>query len=481
MAKSGILALPARDRTVIVILLFSAFVTFLNETIMGVALPTLMGEFKLAASVIQWLTTAFMLTLAIVIPVTGFLLERLSTRTMYLTAMSLFSLGTLLAGIAPNFSLLLVGRIVQASGTAIMMPLLMTTILNIVPVQQRGSVMGNMSIIMAVAPALGPTLSGLILQWLGWRWMFLLVLPIALLVAGLGMTKLRNVTEAVPTKLDVVSVILSALGFGGLVYGLSHVADSAGSRVPVWVAPAIGLVAVALFVQRQLRLQRTDSALLDLRTFRDRNFALGLSISLLTFVALMGSLIIMPIYLQDVRHLSVLSTGLLLLPGGLIMGLMGPFVGRWFDLVGPKPLMLPGSILAVLMLLAISRATAHTPVWLLLAIHVSLNIGLSLLFTPVFASSMNGLPPKLYPHGSALFGTLQQVAGAAGTALAVTIMELKRRALVNAGAPAADALASGVHWAFMLAGLMGVGVIVLALFVRRPPLADVHEPAVAHA
>lgn len=202
-------ALSARDRTVIVTLLVASFVVILNETIMGVALPRLMVDLEVRASTGQWLTTAFMLTMAVVIPTTGFALQRLSTRTVFVLAMGLFSAGTLLAGLAPGFWVLLLARVVQASGTAIMIPLLMTTILTLVPPERRGTVIANVSIVISVAPAIGPTVSGLILQYLSWRFMFLLVLPVALAALAYGYLRLVNVGETGTRQLDGVSVALS--------------------------------------------------------------------------------------------------------------------------------------------------------------------------------------------------------------------------------------------------------------------------------
>src|SRR5690606_38597413 len=184
--------LSQRDWRTIGVLLVAAFVVILNETIMNVALPSLMVELDVSANTVQWLSTAFLLTMAVVIPMTGFLLQRFTTRFVFVLAMSLFSAGTLIAGLAPGFVALLAGRIVQASGTAIMMPLLMTTILRLVPTHSRGSVLGTVGIVISVAPALGPTVSGVILQFLSWRFMFLLVLPIALTAIVIGVRLLEK-------------------------------------------------------------------------------------------------------------------------------------------------------------------------------------------------------------------------------------------------------------------------------------------------
>ena len=317
--------LTARDRTVIGVLLASTFVVILNETIMSVALPVLLTDLKVDASVGQWLTAGFLLTMSVVIPITGFLIRRVPTRWLYGAAMTLFSAGTLIAALAPGFPVLLLARVVQASGTAIMLPLLMTTVMTLVPAARRGAVMGNISIVISVAPAIGPTVSGVVLSVLGWRFMFWLVLPIAVVALVLGIRRMVDVGESSDAPIDAVSVVLSALGFGGLVYGLSTIGQSAGRGTPalVWVSFAVGLVTLLGFVARQIVLQRTDRALLDLRTFRSRTFTVATVLMMLMMATLLGTIILLPIYTQTVLGLSPLSTGLLLLPGGLLMGLLG--------------------------------------------------------------------------------------------------------------------------------------------------------------
>ena len=258
------------------LLLISAFVVILNETIMGVAIPRLMASLGVDAVAAQWLTTAFLLTMAVVIPITGFLLQRLHTRTIFVAAMTLFCLGTLVATLAPGLPVLVIARVIQASGTAIMLPLLMTTVMTLVPAESRGKTMGNIMIVISVAPAIGPTISGLILSVLAWRWLFALVLPIAIAALLLGARRIENVTTPREAPLDFGSVLLSAVGFGGGVYGLSLIGTPAAPQsFPTWAPLAIGALGVVAFVTRQLILQRHDRALLDLRTFTSRNFTVS--------------------------------------------------------------------------------------------------------------------------------------------------------------------------------------------------------------
>jgi DHA2 family lincomycin resistance protein-like MFS transporter len=466
--------LPARDRQIIGILLVAAFVVILNETIMSVALPRLMIDLGITPRTVQWLTTAFMLTMAVVIPTTGFLLQRVSTRTVFILAMSLFSAGTLLAALSPGFWLLLPARIIQASGTAVMIPLLMTTVLTLVPVERRGVVMGNLSIAISVAPAIGPTLSGLVLQFLSWRFMFVLVLPIALAALVYGSRRLVNVGHPGQQKLDVRSVLLSIPAFGGIVYGLSQLGRGAsGSQLALGFI-ALGVICMLFFGWRQLRLARTGSPLLDLRAFRFPMFSVSVALLCLAMLALFGMVILLPLYLQTVRGIGSLATGLMLLPGGLLMGFAGPTAGRIFDRFGPRVLTVPGALLLTFTLWRFSAADATTPIWMLIGLHMLLMLGLACLFTPAFTAALNPLPPYLYSHGSAILGTLQQVAGAAGTALLVAIMATRTATLTQAGLPDIPALNGGIQTAFSVAALISLAAVVLAFFIRnsKPPLEE---------
>ncbi|UYN99569.1 MAG: multidrug efflux MFS transporter [Devosia sp.] len=469
----------ARNRLVIGILLVSTFVVFLNETIMSVAIPHLMNDLGVAASAAQWLTTAFLLTMAVVIPVTGFLLQRLNTRPIFMLAMAIFSLGTLVCALAPGLELLVAGRVVQAVGTAIMMPLLMTTVMTLVPPEGRGKTMGNISIVMSVAPAIGPTIGGFILAHFDWRFMFYFTLPIAIGALVLGASRIRNVSTPRYAPLDILSVILSAFAFGGLVYGLSSLGEGAehGSAIPAWVPVLVGLVAMAVFIWRQVNLSHQDKALLDLRTLQHRNYTFALVVMAIAMVALLGSSILLPIYTQNVLGLDTLQTGMILLPGGLLMGLMGPIVGRLYDRVGPQPLLVPGVILVSLVMWSLTLVSQYTPIWAVVAGHITLSFGLALTFTPLFTASMGSVPMPLYSHASAILGSVQQVAGAAGIALFVAVMSLRTAAAASEGLTGVDALAAGIRSGFLCGAIISVLMVIAAMFVRKPEAAPGGMPA----
>ena len=458
----------ARNRLVITLLLISTFVVILNETIMGVAIPHLMIDLGIDASAAQWLTTAFMLTMAVVIPITGFLLQRYKTRTIFIAAMTLFSTGTLLAAVSQGFAFLVVARVVQASGTAIMIPLLFTTVLTLVPEQSRGRVMGNISIVISVAPAIGPVISGLVLNFLNWRWMFLLVLPIAIASLVLGALRVPNVTEPTTSSIDVFSVILSAFGFGGLVFGLSNVGTAGIGAVTSWLPLAVGVVGIAVFVVRQLRLQKKDAALLDLRTFKARTFTFAVAMLTISMIALFGTIILLPLYTQRVLGLDAFTTGLMLLPGGLLTGLLAPFVGRLYDRIGPRVLVVSGAVVVSATLWGMTLLTAQTPFVVALLAYLALSLGLALLFTPLFTAGLGDVPPHLYSHGSAVVGTIQQLAGAAGVALFITVMSATIAHETSHDVAVVAATMHGIHTAFIYGAVISLIAIPLAFFIRKP-------------
>lgn len=464
------------DLAIIYTMLIATFVVILNETIMNVAIPKLMNEFSVNASTAQWLATAFMLVMAILIPTTGFLMQRFSTRTLFLAAMSTFSLGTLVAGIAPIFALLLVGRVLQASGTAIMLPLLTTTILALIPAYRRGAMMGTVSIVISVAPAIGPTISGLIVESLSWRFMFFFVLPIALGVLAYAAKNLKNVGETNSASLDILSVVVSALGFGGLLYGFSSAGEGGGgwTSAQVLVPLIVGALSLGVFIWRQITL---TTPLLDLRTFHYPMFTLSVLLTMAMMMVLFSAAILLPIYLQNVRQFTPLQTGLILLPGGILMGVASPLIGRIFDRYGPRLLVVPGTLMMAVSIWLFTTLTSEASVVQILMLHILFSASLAMLFTPIFATGLNQLPRNLHSHGSAIVSTLQQVAGAVGTALLVTIMTTSGAAYLQSvttditPAIQRDALTIGLHTSFMVATGIALISFILSLFIRRssPP------------
>ena len=359
------------------------------------------------------------------------------------------------------------GRVVQAIGTAIMMPLLMTTVLNVVPADRRGRTMGVISIVIAVAPAIGPTVGGVILEALSWRWMFWLVLPIAVVSLVVGGALIRNVTTTRSIPLDIFSGVLSAIGFAGLIFGMSSIGEAASGHALIspWIPIAVGVVALAVFVWRQLALG--DYALLDVRAFRFATFTISLVLMLISMMSLFGTLILLPMFMQQVLGATTAESGLALLPGGLLMGVLGWFVGRSFDKLGARPLIIPGAILAAAGLWGMTTFSEGTSPGMVVAWHIVLSIGLALLFSPLMTSALGSLPPHLYSHGSAWLNTLQQVAAAAGTALFITVMTLRIVSGAESGKGEIAAQMAGVHNALIVGAMISLVTVIGAFFVEN--------------
>jgi DHA2 family lincomycin resistance protein-like MFS transporter len=424
-----------------------------------------------------------MLTMAVVIPTTGFLLQRFTTRQVFLAAISAFAFGTLVCLVSPGFTLLLVGRIIQASGTGIMMPLLMTTMMNVVPAHSRGRMMGRVGLVISLAPAIGPTMSGLVIDHLGgWRTIFGIILPIALVALVVGLKWMTNLGETTHAPIDVLSIVLSVFAFGGTVFGVSQLGGGEGAAnlgpLPV-ILLVVGVIALGLFVWRQISLQKKDDALLDLRVFRSRNFTIAVVIMAVIAFAMFGSLGMLPLVLQEVVGLDATDSGLVMLPGALMMGLLGPLMGRIYDRYGPKVLLVPGTMLVTASMFVFSGISPEMPVALVVITQVTMSLGLAGSFTPLFSASLGSLTRNLYSHGSAALNTLQQVAGAAGTALLIGIYSSTIASAVAEGTDASHASASGAHSAFLIGGIIAVITVVLSFFIVKP--ADDQEGAGAPA
>lgn len=460
---------------IITVLVLAAFLMILNETVLTIALPNLMAEFNVSAVSVQWLTTGFLLTMAIIIPTTGFLIQRFTTRALFGTALSLFVVGTLLAAFAPSVSVILIGRIIQAGGTAIVLPLLTTTTLTLVPPTHRGTIMGLNSVVISVGPAIGPTLAGLVVNMWGWRWIFGAIAPLAVILLIAGLLVLKNSGPTRKAPLDVLSVVLSAIAFGGIVYGLASIsAVIQGLLTPVIVF-VVGLVALAVFIHRQLQLTRkNDSALLNLKPFANHNFRIAVVIVMIAMATMLGTVMVLPIYLQNGRGLSVLEAGLILLPGGLIQGITSPFIGRLFDKIGALPLVIPGAVLLAAGMWWKTTLQADTPIGLIITMNVLVCLGMGLIMTPLMTTALGSLPRELYGHGSAIMNTLQQLAGAAGTAAFVAALSIGAAGAASRGANEVATVIAGTDATFTLGGILAIIAIVSAFFIRKPAEQEAH-------
>ncbi|MCP3740386.1 DHA2 family efflux MFS transporter permease subunit [Rossellomorea sp. BNER] len=462
----------------VMIMILGVFVAILNETLLNVALSKIMDDFGIAPSTAQWLTTGYLLVIGVLIPVTAYLIQRFTTRSLFLGAMGFFTVGTLVAALAPGIEVLLIGRLLQAAGTGLLFPLLTNVVFSIVPIEKRGSAMGTIGIVITFAPAIGPTLSGIIVEHFSWRILFYGVLPIALFVMIFAYVKLTNVTETTNPKIDPISLLLSTLGFGGIVYGFSSAGEGHGGWTSnvVLIPIAIGVVSLVLFTWRQLTISQP---LLDLRTFKYNIFRISTLIMMIVMMAMFSAMMLLPIFLQNALGYSPLEAGLVMLPGGIVMGIMSPITGRLFDKFGAKWLALIGLGLIAITLWQFAFITLSTSYSTIMIFNTLLMLGISMVMMPVMTNALNELPPPLYPHGTAIISTLQQVAGAVGTALLVSIMtnsssRFMENTLIKKDEALLQILAmiAGMKSAFLVAfGLVALAWIV-SLFIKRSAIQE---------
>ncbi len=471
----------------IAVLMIGAFISFLNNTLLNIALPSIMKDLNVGPSTVQWLTTGFMLVNGILIPTTAFLIQKFSVRRLFLVAMGLFTLGTILAGFAHAFPLLLTGRMVQASGSAIMMPLLMNVMLTSFPVEKRGAAMGVFGFVLMGAPAIGPTLSGWIIEHYDWRMLFHFVTPIAVVIVLIGFFVLKDKKDKVDIRLDLFSLLLSSLGFGGLLYGFSSAGSKGWDSPQVYGTIIVGALSLVSFILRQYKL---DRPMLEFRIFRYPMFALSSVISMALTMAMFSAMLLLPIYVQTIRGISPIDAGLMMLPGAILMAVMSPITGKLFDKYGGRVLAVIGLIITTVTTYYFSKLTLDTSYTHLMILYSVRMFGISMVMMPVSTNGLNQLPRRFYPHGTAMNNTLQQVSGAIGTALLVTIMstrtetyatEMAANATGNvAGQPTAEmqqqmamkAMLEGINDAFLVATFIAGVALVLAFFIKRAKQAE---------
>lgn len=400
-------------------LLFGMFIAILNQTLLNVALPKINTEFNISASTGQWLMTGFMLVNGILIPITAYLFNKYSYRKLFLVALVLFTIGSLICAISMNFPIMMVGRVLQAIGAGVLMPLGSIVIITIYPPEKRGAAMGTMGIAMILVPAIGPTLSGYIVQNYHWNVMFygMFIIGIIAILVGFIWFKLYQYTTN--PKADIPGIIFSTIGFGALLYGFSEAGNKGWGSVEIETMFAIGIIFIILFVIRELRMK---APMLNLEVLKFPTFTLTTVINMVVMMSLYGGMILLPIYLQNLRGFSALDSGLLLLPGSLIMGLLGPFAGKLLDTIGLKPLAIFGIAVMTYATWELTKLNMDTPYMTIMGIYVLRSFGMAFIMMPMVTAAINALPGRLASHGNAFLNTMRQLAGSIGTAILVTVM-----------------------------------------------------------
>lgn len=455
------LGVSKKDVVMVAVLLAGTLLAVLNQTLLSPALPAIMGSLGVDATTVQWLTSGYSLVEAVIIPLSAYLIGRFSTRQLFITAFTIFTLGSLAAAIAPNFWVLLLGRVMQAACTGMAMPMVFTVILLVFPREKRGTAMGVIGLIIGFAPAVGPSLAGLLVDTVGWRWLFGIVTILSVAVIVLAVAVLRNYGSFKRTTFDVPSVLLSSSGLVCLLYGLSTFSSS-DNLVVTFGLIAVGVVLVGLFVRRQLKL---PEPMLKVDILKTRKYALTVIIIVIVQAALMGTGVITPLYIQGVRGYSATMSGIAMLPGAVIGAFMGLVSGRLFDRFGVRRVVVPGAIVALLGGFGLANLGVDTDFLVITASYTVLTMGLQFTMTPLNTWGVNSLDNAVIQHAQGVSNTLNQVAASLGTAMLVSISALAPA--VAPDASAAEQLYIGDHMAFCTtAVLMVVAILIILFFVR---------------
>lgn len=462
-------------RLLVLVLIIGSFCTVLNGTLLATALPAIMRDFKISTATAEWLSTAFLLVNGVMIPISAWLINRFGSRKMYLLAMSTFFIGTVIAAIAPNFPVLLTGRIIQGLGVGVTMPLLQTIMLSIFPASKRGAAMGTVGIVIGLAPAIGPTLSGWIVDNLSWRYLFSLIAPIAGVVVLLAIFLVKDVLPTKKEKIDVLSVTTSTIGFGSLLYGFSEAGNKGWTNSEILAFIFIGIIFVAIFILRQLKM---DEPFLDVTVFKHFEFTLAAVLSGVTNLAMVGIEMVLPLYIQNLRGASAFHSGLILLPGALMIGIMSPITGRIFDRYGARQMAITGMTLLTLGTIPFMFLTETSSFLMIIILYAIRMVGVALVMMNVTTSGMNSLPLDKISHGTAVNNTFRQVLSSIGTAILVSVLttttndQMPAKSMLKAlplqyKNQAMSATLAGFHAAFAISVLFALVALVLSFFLKK--------------
>ncbi len=402
-------------RIITIILLVAAFVSLASQTMMVTALPVISNDLHVSLNTTQWLTTGYTLIIGIVTPLSSNMYDKFTNRHVFLGTIGTFIVGTLLGCFATNFATLLLARLIQACAGGMLMSFQMTTMISIYPIEKRGSILGLSSLVISAGPALGPTLAGFILQVLPWRWLFILVLPLMVVIFIIGYLKLANFSKPRNIKIDYLSVIISLIGSALTLGCLTVFQENLWAGLAMLVS---GLAIIAIFVKRQLHLK---NPMLKVQIFKYSSFRLMTLVGIFAFMLLLGTEQLLPIFTENVLHTGSFISGLILLPGALCNAVTASIVGRLYDQYGPKWLIIAGGIMmlvASIPLVTISKSSSLPVLTIAYAIRM---IGNAFVFSPALSEAFRQLSPAENSHGTALNNTLRQVFGAVSVTMVVVI------------------------------------------------------------
>lgn len=463
------MGLTRKQISTVAVLLIGTFVVVLNQTLLSPALASIMRDLQIDAPTVQWVMSIYSLVEAVIIPLSAYLIGRFTTRQLFITGLTIFTAGSLLCGVSPNFVFLLAGRVCQAIAAGIFMPMIFTVLLLIFPREKRGSAMGLVSLVIGFAPAVGPTLSGVLVDSIGWRMLFIVVTVTGVLLVLASVKFLDNYGDFDRTTFDKPSVVLSTIGLVCLLYGLSTFSSTTNYLMTAAFI-VVGIVVIAIFVRRQLKL---ENPLLKVTVLRTRNYRIAIIVAIINFGVLIGMGTILPLYLQNLRGFTALETGLTMLPGALIGAFIGYFSGRLFDRWGVRKCVVPGVSIFFVGALGFLLFDLNTDLLMICGIYTVVVLGIQFLTTPMNTWGINSLDNRVIQHANAVTNTLNQVSAAFMTALIVSISALG--AAIAPDASPQIQMYEGDHLAFIATALLaGVAFVVVMFFVRDKKLKSDH-------
>lgn len=474
---------PYHRNLLVLVLVIGSFATVLNGTILSTALPSIMKTFDISTATAEWLSTAFLLVNGTMIPISAWLINNFGSKKMYIIAMTTFSIGTVIAAIANSFGMLLAGRIIQGIGVGITMPLLQTIMLSIFPADKRGAAMGTVGIVVGLAPAIGPTMSGWVVDNMNWRDLFRIIAPIAIAVVILSFFFVKDVLPIKKDKIDVWSVITSTIGFGSLLYGFSEAGNKGWTNPTILTFIAIGIIFIVLFGHRQVHL---DDPFVDISVFKHFEFTLAAFLSGIANLAMVGIELVIPLYIQNLRGESAFHSGLMLLPGALMIGIMSPIAGQLFDRFGAKMLATTGITLLTIGSIPFLFLTKESSYLMIIVLYVVRMIGVALVMMTVTTSGMNSLALDEISHGTAVNNTFRQVLTSIGTAVMVSALSTVTKDHMPAKHllhtmplqyrdQAINATLDGFHASFAISILFALIALILTFFLKKGNRARMEE------
>ena len=457
------LDLEKQQKTMILVLLSGTILVILNATLLSPALPAIMADTGVSATTVQWLTSSYALVEACVIPLNAFFVGRVSTRKLFIGSILWFCISSIVAGLAPNFYVILAARIMMAFATGIIMPMSFTLILIIIPREKRGSAMGMIGLCIGFAPAIGPTLSGFIVDSLGWRELFFIVAALCVFVFIAAFFKLKNFEGFEKTSFDAPSIALLAIGMVSLLYGISSITSSENMLIDAALI-VVGILLLVIFCRRQLKL---ETPVLRINVMKAPKFRTGVILVALLEAALIGSEVVLPIYVQQVMGNTATTSGLLMMPGAIIGAICGVISGRLFDNVGVRGPVIFGACMIVIGGFGVTTFDIGMDIFMVTVVFTTMSIGIQFLTTPINTWGMNSLSNRVIQHANSISSTMNQVGASIGTAFIVSLTAVGSR-FAPEGATEQVTTMAGVHAAFWgMFGILAVVALGILLFVHE--------------